>query len=505
MVWQNEDILVWQLSGSKTMWQIERDDEGNLGYKEISKYIIESIKLGNLSAATPLPPTRVLAETLGVSRDTVLRAYSHLKSMGYLESKGTHSTIVANVSLLQESEQTNQEIDPSRLSHYANAVSVTQSHAIAPDFPTFNYGGVPRESLPINRWRQLMQLRTIPSEFRKLSYSMEVQGREELRQALSSYLNTGKGLSTKPSEIAIFNISFSATSLICRLLLEPGDLVAVEDPGFGGIKNVAEYLGLGIYPVPLDNQGLMVSKLSEAPAPVKLVYVTPDHQDPSGVTMSLERRKSLLSWAVKNGAWIIEDNYDGFLNYGGRLPPSLKSMDQNDSVIYLSTFWQMLYPLNTICYLVVPQLLMPVLLKSKVQTESLTEAILQLTLADIISDGFLQKHARKLERLFGSKLRALICELQKRLGSEVKIQSQFGGLTCLMRTQTWVESEVLEAASVVAFPLTSLANHYYDKAPGGEFLIYFPGLPDEETDLQNLLAAFCNQLSERPKKEMRSV
>ena len=477
------------------MWQ-QFEAGAKRGYKELCKSIITAIEVGHLKPGTPLPPTRALATTLGVSRDTILHCYQHLQTLGYLESDATRGTYVSHTAEIKEVEPEVAQIDFSKLSRYAQEINSRPSYPLAPDFPNFNYGGVPREALPINRWREIMQERTKLSEFKNINYAINELGQDELREALAGYLGRANGIPAKAENVAVFNISFAATALLCRLLLEPGDVIAVEDPGFGGIRNVADYHNLTLYPVPVDEQGLVVEELKNSPKPVKLVYVTADHQDPLGCTMSLERRKQLLAWAKENNGWIVEDNYDGFFHYGTKLPPSLYALDQDQCVIHLATFWQVLYPLNSICYLLMPAPLMPVLAKSKVQTESLTETMVQLGLADVLRDGFLQKHMRKIERTFATKRRQLIFELKQHLGQKIWISSQSGGLTILLRIDQndWNEDQVVGAARKSGLPLISIARHYIRPAPGGEYTIYFAGLPAEDKDLKEMIGHFAKTL-----------
>lgn len=478
--------------------------EGKLGYEKIAETLIQAIESGRLPAGSLLQPSRVMAESLGVSRDTVLRAYKHLRALGYTQTDSTKGTFVSQVA----KKRVKPELGTPALGALLKSISPygmsmtekSKFHPISPDFHSLNYGGVPKEYLPLNRWRELIRNRCEPAAFKNLRYDMEPLGRAELREALSAYLNRAKSISCTEYDITIFNISFTAVALLSRLLLSDGDVLAIEDPGFGGVKNVANYHNVETLPIPIDDSGLIVEELNKSKRRVKMVYVTPDHQDPTGVTMSFSRRRELLSWAEKNQAWIIEDDYDGFFNYGKRLPPNLKSMDTAGRVIYLSTFWQVLYPLTTICFLVVPSALMPILEQSKIQTEGVSETMIQLVLADILKDGFLQKHTRKLEKTFRIKRNTLMHELKLAFGEDIAIQSESGGITCLFRYTVQSEDKVLKAAQIVGLPLISTSGHYLKSEREGEFLAYFPGVSKNSDEVKSQMKEFAGLLASDFKK-----
>jgi GntR family transcriptional regulator/MocR family aminotransferase len=468
------------------------------GYKNLAQALVKAIETGQLSANTPLPPSRVLADNVGVSRDTVIRCYKHLQSLGYLETRGTSGTYVRQIGIpkpgIDADEPVEHQIVEKDLSLFAQKLtSSIQPHAMAPEFAVLNFGSVPPHSLPIRRWRELMQTRSQPASTRNLKYEMEVLGRAELRQALSGYVNRAKGLTTSPSDIAVFNISFTAFSLICRLLLNTGDTIAIEEPGFGGIKNAAAYHDLKVFPLPVDEEGAIVDALERAEVAPKLVYVTSNHHDPTGRTMSLARRKQLVDWAQRTGAWILDDDYDGFFHYGKTLPTPLKSLDKGDRVLYFGTFWQLLYPLTTVGFLVVPKKLMPILWKAKIQTEGITETMPQLALADMLDSGFLQKHARKIETSFATKRRALIFELKKTFGQKIAIEQQSGGITCMVTFKIWHTEQLLQAAKEATLPLLGTSPNYIGACPDGECLIYFPGL-GTEAEIKTMVQTFARAL-----------
>jgi GntR family transcriptional regulator/MocR family aminotransferase len=474
-----------------------RESGRRLGYKAISRSIIEAIESGRLSDKSPLPTTRELADILAVSRDTIVRCYRHLQSLSYIETRGALGTFVRVPNSLLSTDEAdateNGASDPAgpNISRYGMAiVESAEPYSIAPDFPSLNYGGIPAHCLPLKRWREHMQERVLQASVRSLHYEREVMGRDELRQALSSYLNRGKGLKCHPADIVIFNVTFYANSLLCRLLLNPGDVIAVEEPGFNGIKNLALFEGFEIYPVPLDHDGLSIQALSQSLKPVRLIYTMPNHQEPTGLTMSMHRRKQLLAWAEKNNAWIIEDEFDSFFHYGKPELPTLKSMDRSGRVIYFGTFWQLLYPLTTLCFMVPPPAILPLLGKSKVQTEGITEPTVQLAVSDLLETGFLQRHVRRLERQFAAKRRSLMYEFKRVFGDKVRVSRVTGGTTILISFSDFTEELLAKTAAAVGLPLLTTRYFYYgENYPAREFVVYFPGFTDDR-EVRRIVEAF---------------
>jgi GntR family transcriptional regulator/MocR family aminotransferase len=452
-------------------------DDRNLGYKELSQIIIDAIESGQLVANSPLPPSRILATSLGVSRDTVLKCYKHLKSLGWITSFGTRGTFISK-SETRERLPANL-LKTERLSAYGlQFLPDVESEDVSKSGAPVVFSAVPPQFLPIRRWRIAAQKTTETVSSREPLYDLAVLGRPELRGALSSFLNHNRGIPCVPEEVAVFNVSFNALALICRLFMEPGDVIAMEEPGYGGVREVAFYLGLKVQPIPVDKNGMIVDLLESSARSIKMVYVTTNHQEPTGITMTLARRKQLLAWAQRNNATIIEDDYDGLFHYGTRLPPSLKSMDVQDNVIYLSSLWQVLYPLTTLCFALIPLPLLDIIRQAKQRTVSLTESSQQLALAELLNDGYLQKHARKLEREFTSRRQTLIYELKRALGPRVDLPSQTCGLTLMARFEVYGDEAIKMASQQAELPMVATDVLYGDsrnRSPG-EWSIYFPGL-----------------------------
>lgn len=473
---------------------------------QLARAIAALIETGKLKAKSQLPSSRELATALGLSRDTVVNAYRELNRLAYISGATTKGTYVLQreereLQLEQLSSDLNSrsstaELDHSRLSHLGRQL-LNQSfkHPSTPSFAALNYGAVPRNALPIRRWRELMQQMCVPETFRKLEYEPSVLGRAELRKAIAAYLFRSKGIDCDWRQVAIFSLSAGIINMIFKLLLEHGDVVAVEDPGYGAVKNIAKSHGIRLLPIPIDDQGLSVAALKQCKEQVKMVYVTPSHHDPSGIIMPLARRHELLAWAEENNAWIVEDDYDSTFYYGAAPPQTLWSLQPESRIIYSSTFWQLLYPLATIGYTVVPKNLIPVFSAAKdLQTEGIADFTVQLTLTKMLDEGHLEKHIRKIQKAFTKKRIALIYELKQQLGSQIEIRNDSAGNYFVVYLRNWPRATVEAAARQANLPLLSTATYYLQDANAAEYLINFSLLSEEE--IANIVSVFASALNQ---------
>jgi GntR family transcriptional regulator/MocR family aminotransferase len=468
-----------------------------LGYLELSNSIIEAITSGRLPVNSSLPPSRDFAQTLGVSRDTIVRCYEHLKSLGWIESHGKIGMFVTDTAKLSSPTEQPITLSHKSLSNYGIGLLADQvaDTGIRPSgHDPIRFGVVPKSNIPTARWKKALQNFSAPSAQPDLGYIADVLGRSELRQAFATFMCCNRKVFCTSNEIVVFNGSFSALSLICRIFLEPGDSIAIENPGFGGPKSAAAYLGLNVVPIALDAEGISIKSLEQSSDSIKLVYVTPNHQEPSGITMTFARRKQLLSWAQKNSALIIEDDHDGLFHYGTDMPPSLKSMDTQDNVIYLTGFWQILYPLTAMCLAVVPQSICEVMKSAKIHTANLTEHQPQLALSELLSAGYLQRHISKLERDLAPKRRALIYELKRIFGKQVHVPLHSGGVKIMVQFSGFSDTELIESARAANLTLASTADFYAlnEIRSEGECLIYFPDL--EEAHVRKKIESFAQHL-----------
>jgi GntR family transcriptional regulator/MocR family aminotransferase len=448
--------------------------------RQICTHFIRSIESGELPPGSPLPPSRELAKQLGVSRDTVVRGFSDLQSMFYIESSSTRGFFVSRRDYEGATEGARlPEPGSIRLSAYGQRLLTgRQRFLFTPDFSPLNYGAPPRDLLPMRRWQ--FHLKTFAESVTQFSFKPEVFGLAELRESMAGFLNRSKMLGCTSNDIMLFSGTLTAMNLLCRLLVNPGEIVAVEEPGFGGFRNIATEHGCELLKIPVDQDGMLVDMLEEA-SNVRLVYLTPAHHDPTGVVLSEARRKQLLAWAQKNDAWIIEDDFDGHFSYDTKRPlPCLKSLDKNNRVIYLSSLWKVLYPLSSIGYCILPKQLIALVEKVKINSDGFSEILAQRVLASMIDEGYLERHIRRLQNIYKNRRTSLIYELKKAFGHRIAIQGETKGTYSLVTFLDWTDEAILQAARISGLPLISIASYYFEDAPEGEFIVDFSCIPEDE-------------------------
>jgi GntR family transcriptional regulator/MocR family aminotransferase len=483
-------------------------------YIQLSSCIKDSVDCGKFKPGFALPPSRELAVSLNLSRDTVTNAYRELARLGYIGTDSTRRTYVlsrdhinrqTDYNAADYSEVVINELSREKLSRFGKQLSdQLLHHPSSPNFAALNYGAVPRTALPLRRWRELLQNLCLPETFKKLEYEPNVMGRQELRAAIADYVSRTKNISCDWEQVAIFSISSGTIDVLCRLLLEPGAVVAVEEPGYGAVKNIAKSHGLNLLPVRIDREGMCVEDLRNSHQKISMVYVTAAHHDPSGVIMSAARRKELLAWSKTNDVWIVEDDYDGHFYYAGQPPPSIWSLNPNDNVIYSSTFWQVLYPLTATGYAVLPKSLVSAVRAAKeMQTKGISDYLVQMVLTEMLEGGYLEKHLRRVQKPFASRRIALIHELKKHLGASIEIQNESAGNYFVFVITEFSALSIETAASLAGLPIASTATYYLGNAKEGEYLINFALLEEEE--IRERVVLFSSKLKMKSSGSPRSA
>lgn len=287
-------------------------------------------------------------------------------------------------------------------------------------------------------------------------------------------------------QVIIFEGSH-AFSHIVRLLIEPGDLAVVENPGYIGARESLLAEGAQLVPGDVDNDGLMVEPLLKRAPRAKLCYVTCAHHDPTGAVMSMERRIQLLSWAQKNRTFLVEDGFDSDYNHGMAPLPALQGLDDSGRVLYIYSFWKVLSPLVSLGVLVVPKKLIPLFERAKFLSDRQFPTLEHYALAEIISDGHLDRHIKRTGKIYQMRRQKFIYALSQQFRNRIAIPKYSGGLHTLVQFNlNRKDKDILRVASLSGLPLASTA-HYYMKNPHvGEFLIPFATMPEQiiETAVQ---------------------
>jgi GntR family transcriptional regulator/MocR family aminotransferase len=387
-------------------------------YRQLSAAIVE----GRLAGGEALPPTRELAATLGVSRTTVAVAYDRLLGEGFTVARRGSGTFVASGRVSRPTRRAPRGRSVSARSAWSGVTFASTEHSRA----AFDFAiGVPDPRLfPLVAWR-----RNTASELQPNSALLDGYGHPaglpRLRAAIARHVGRSRAVLAGADDVIVTSGAQQAFDLAARVLVQPGDVVVVEEPGYPPVRSLVESLGASVVGVRVDGDGIVASEL---PSRAKLVYTTPSHQFPTGVRASLGRRLELLAWAEKTNAVIIEDDYDSEFHYGtGPLDP-LQSLDRAGRVIYVGTFSKTLVPTLRIGFLVAPASLAPALTAAKRLSDWHTDIVAQGALARLLDSGEFATHVRKANRIYAGRRRKIIEGVARDLPQWLDVVPSVAGL-----------------------------------------------------------------------------
>jgi len=343
----------------------------------------------------------------------------------------------------------------------------------------FRYGEPAYADLPLTAWARLLGRRARRLSVRRLAYQ-QPGGATELRTALAGYVSRARGVACTPEQVLVVRGTQQAIDLAMRLLVDPGQRVVLEDPHYTGFSFCATALGAEITHVPVDEHGLQVEHLG-AVREARLVCVTPSHQFPSGGVLPLPRRLALVEWARTRDAWVFEDDYDGEFRFAGHPLESLQALDRHGRVLYAGTASKVLFPALRIGWLVVPASLVDVFRSALALSDTGTATIEQLAFADLIREGHLERHVRRMRTRLAARRAALLDAVRRELGDRATVLGESAGLHVLLRLLALAPRDVprLRAAcrerGVGVYP----AAHFYATRPRrAELLLGYGGLDE---------------------------
>ena len=425
-------------------------DERTPAWRWLYAAMRDRILAGHLRPGARLPATRDLAGQHALSRGTVIRAFEELKSEGYIEGSigsGTFVTRVLPEELLHAGRKTGaREHPPAK-----RARRIAAYGRRAREFPNFVRrpnrafrANVPALDLfPIDLWAQVAARR-----LRRVSLNdllvCEAMGFEPLRRAVADYLAASRGVNCTAEQIAIVSGVQEALDLTARLLIDPGDRVCVEDPGYPGADLAFEAVGGVVVPVGLDHEGIKLDEKRLAGA--RLVYITPGHQFPLGITMSLPRRLQLLAWAKRTGATIFEDDYDSEYRYSGRPLSALQGLDSGGVVLFAGSFSKVLFPSLRLGYLVVPPDLVDRFAAAISITTRHAPLLEQAILCDFITGGHFGRHVRRMRQMYAERRGAMLEGAEKYWNGLLEISGVEAGL----QTAAWLRGGIRAEAAARA-------------------------------------------------------
>ncbi|MFF3349678.1 PLP-dependent aminotransferase family protein [Streptomyces sp. NPDC002779] len=382
------------------------------GQRDLSGQIYRQLRAaihdGLLRPGDPLPPTRELARRLAVARNTVGVAYERLVAEGYAGSQVGSGTFVRTTGLPTQGAATANETAASGLrprALWADLTPWTTPETTGPTTATHDFRvGLPDARLfPYEVWRPLIARELRLSGAGAVGYG-DPAGHAGLRAALARHVGLSRGVRTGPDDVLVTTGTQQALDLIGRVLLEPGDRVAVEEPGYPPARLPFLAQGAEVTGIPVDSEGLRVEAI---PPDTRAVYVTPAHQFPLGMPMSLRRRTALLQWARRHGAAVIEDDYDSEFRFGGRPVETLQSLDRDGHVIYVGSFSKVMMPSLRVGFLVAPAPLRTALRTAKYAADWHTSVPIQAALARFVDDGLLARHIRRMQHTYATRHQAV--------------------------------------------------------------------------------------------------
>ena len=369
----------------------DRADRAGAVYRALR----DAIRAGRLAPGDRLPASRALAGDLGISRTTVATVYERLTAEGFLEARVGAGTFVSDVAATPPRWATGAVRPRAGWRWSASPVSGSQ--------PTPDYDfrvGIPDASLfPFDTWRRILAAESRLREHSPGTYAAPA-GLPRLREAIARSVAYGRGVRADPDEVVVTTGAQQALDLVARVLVEPGDVVAVEDPGYSNARDVFASHGAAVVPAPVDEEGLVVAHL---PADTRLVYTTPSHQFPLGVPLSLGRRRELLAFAARHDAAVVEDDYDSEFRFSERPLEPLHALDETGRVIYVGTFSKSLLPSLRAGFLVAPPSLADALLAAKQLTDGFGPVHLQAALARFLEEGLLGRHVRRAAKVYAER------------------------------------------------------------------------------------------------------
>jgi GntR family transcriptional regulator / MocR family aminotransferase len=441
---------------------------------------------GRLRAGARLPATRDLAHQHGLARGTVVAAFTQLQAEGYVRSTVGSGTVVGAVppdALLgveRWRHRRRPRPTPSRpvhLSRFARRVKPfpvlepRRTHAFRTDLPAL-------ELFPATLWAQVTG-RVMRRASTRLLLRCEPLGHRPLREAVAAHLRAARGARCEAEQVAIVSGVQEALDLAARLLVDPGDRVCLEDPGYGGAARAFGAVGARLVPVPVDSEGLVVDLARLRGA--RLVYSTPAHQYPLGVTMSIARRLALLRWARASGAVLFEDDYDGEFRYQGRPIPSLQGLESDAPVLLAGSFGKVLFPALRLGYLVLPGELVERLAALRSATVRHPPVPEQAVLTAFIEEGHLGRHVRRMREVYAERRAALVEAAERLLSERLLLSPVEAGLQTSGLLGSGFRAEaVVRAAAEKGVEVSALGREWQGRFRREGLQLGFAAVPPEE-------------------------
>ncbi|MFJ3486884.1 PLP-dependent aminotransferase family protein [Pseudomonas sp. NPDC090202] len=454
-----------------------RKDLANQLYEQLR----DSIESGRLAAGVQLPPSRLLAAQLGLSRKTISDTYSRLTYENYLVGKIGSGTFVNTLSAPTQRRQITSDLASLSVVKKWQAISLPLRHPTLEGTLRCDFigGATAKTQFPHDEWRRCTQYALRQMSSARGFYS-QPEGLPALRSAIAGHIAFARGVKCTADDVLVCNGAQQALDLIARVLLEPGSTVAMEDPGYTPARLLFAAQGANVVSVPVDSEGIVVEQI---PDDAHAIYVTPSHQMPLGMPMSPARREALLEKARSIGAIIIEDDYDSEFRYEGRPTDSLQSMDQFGVVAYVGTFSKTLLPELRLGYAVLPEAILEAVIKAKQLTDWHTCTLPQWALTKFINEGLLNKHIRRCHGIYAGRRERILSRLAGDLAPWLEVIPSTAGFHMAVMFKVPVNLPLLiELARKVEIGLYPLDGFYCDAEPRSGLMMGFGAIETLDID-----------------------
>jgi GntR family transcriptional regulator/MocR family aminotransferase len=445
-------------------------------HRQLYGQLRDLIVAGTVSPGATLPSGRMLADELGVSRNTVVAAYDQLASEGYVEIESRRRPTVAVLGPAAPPPATAEALS---LSARGSGMMAAPRQRALPGRPAFHPGTPDLSVFPFADWRKLMGRRIADPRADLYGY-YHLSGHPALRAAIARYLAAARGVRCRPEEILVTTGAQAALDLVARLLTDPGDTVWMEEPGYLGAQSAFLAAGARLEPLRVDDAGWSLGTVPDPPP--KVIYATPSCQFPLGPTMRMDQRLRLMEIARTTGAVVLEDDFDSEYRFVGSPIPSMQGIDTGGRTVYLGTFAKTLFPAIRIGFVVLPGDLAARAAEAINVTGQYPPLLLQATLADFIEEGHFARHLNRTRRLYARRREAFVAAAGAALSGFATYSPCDAGLQTLWRLPDGVDDAAIAAEAERKAIVVGTLSRHYRAGPGRPGLILgYTGTAEEET------------------------
>jgi GntR family transcriptional regulator/MocR family aminotransferase len=449
-------------------------------FRQIYLQLRSAILSGTLRPDTKLPSTRKLAAQLAVSRSAVVSAFEQLLAEGYTFGKkgaGTYITpdlpepfAAIHGRKKRPASSVKTAASPHRLGDFADVTSQS-------DERPFNLGRTLVDARTAELWRKLSARSLRAFGRHHLGYA-DPHGMPELRKSVCDYLRAARAVRCEPEQIIITAGTQQAIDIVTRVMQGPDKEVWIEDPGYALTRLALVAAGARVCPIPVDRFGINVAEGIRRAPKARAVFITPSHQFPKGVVLSMARRLELLAWAREQGAWIVEDDYASEFRYGGRPLASLQGLDETERVIYIGTLNKALFPGLRLGYAVVPASLARAFVSARYLMDRQPSSLCQEVVAAFMAEGHFTAHLRRMRELYRGQRDALVAALRRRLGDQLTVDPPDQGMHLVAYTRRGLSDVAIErAAREHDVVVRAMSRLYVETRPQSALMLGFSGYP----------------------------